>query len=162
MKAPVEDYDECAAEKCSGVQFCVDCALMDHVASKCMENPVSDDFALRCRWTVTTEAPGIAAQNIPAEKDRVLVLHPAKLLALSPPLTVSCGDKQMQTSLEPTTFDQLGRTLISVRWVLAAETKQRPNMTLRELWLELAANPACKQIDVKRPEEWCCTPSLSY
>ena len=73
---------------------------------------------------------------------------------MSLPLTVTCGDKQVQTRLEPTTIDPLGRTLISVHLVLAAERKQRPNLTLRKLWLELATNPACKQIDVKRLEDW--------
>ena len=72
-----------------------------------------------------------------------------------PPLTVTCGDKQVQTSLEPTTFDPAGRTLISVHLVSAAEKKQRPNLTLRELWLELAANHKCKHVGVTRPEEWC-------
>ena len=34
---------------------------------------------------------------------------------------VSCGAKQVQTCLEPTTFDPLGRTLISIHLMLAAE-----------------------------------------
>ena len=139
-KAIVDIYAECVLEKCSGMQCCVNCGMMDHVASQFMQNPVSDDIAFS-RW-VETEAAGIAAQTIPAEGDRVLVQHPAVLPATSPPLTVTCGDKQVQTRLEPTTFDPLGRTLISVHLVLAVEREQRPNLTLRELWLELAANPA--------------------
>ena len=61
----------------------------------------------------------------------------------------------MQTCLEPTKFDPLGRTLKSAHLVLACERQQRPNLTLRELWLDLAANAAYKQIEVKRPDEWC-------
>ena len=115
---------------------------------------MSNDLTFN-RWA-EAGAAGITAQTTPAsEDDRVLVLRPADLPTLSPPLTVTCGDKQVQTSMEPTTFDPQGRTLISVHLVLAAEQKQRPNLTLRELWLELAANPMCKQIDVRRPEEWC-------
>ena len=114
---------------------------------------MSDDLAFS-RWA-DTEAAGVAVQTIPAEDDRVLVLHPAELPTMSPSLTVTCGDKQTQTSLEPTTFVPSGRTLIPVHLVLAAERKQRPDLTLRELWLELAANPKYKQFEVKRPEEWC-------
>ena len=44
---------------------------------------------------------------MPAEDDRVLELRPAELPALNPPLTVTCGEKQVRTSLEPTTFDRL-------------------------------------------------------
>ena len=40
VKATVEDYAECVAEKCSGVEFCVNCVMVDYVASHCMENPV--------------------------------------------------------------------------------------------------------------------------
>ena len=127
--------------------------MADLVASQCREHPVSDDFAFS-RWA-ETEAAGVAAQTIPSEDDRVLVLHPAELPTLTPPLTVTCGDKQVQTSLEPTTFDPLGRTLISVHLVLAAERRRRPDLTLHELWVELAANPKYKQVEVKRPEEWC-------
>ena len=45
--------------------------------------------------------------------------------------------------------------LISVHLVLGAERKRRLSLTLRELWLELVANPNCKEVDKKRPEEWC-------
>ena len=100
-----------------------------------MENPVSDDLASN-RWT-EAEVAGITAQTTPtSEDDRVLELRPADLPTLSPPLTVTCGDKKVQTSMEPTSIDPQGRTLISVHFVLAAERKQRPDLTLRELWLE--------------------------
>ena len=129
--------------------------MTDHVASQCRDNPVSDEFAFS-RWA-ETEAAGIAAQTIPVDDDRVLVLCPAEWEqpATAPSLIVTCGDKQVQTSMEPTTFDPAGRTLISVHLVLAAERKHRPDLTLRKLWVELAANPKYKQIEVARPEDWC-------
>ena len=65
------------------------------------------------------------------------------------------GISKCKKGIEPTSFDPQGRTLISVHLVLAAERKRRPSLTLREQRLELAAIPNCKEIDVKRPEEWC-------
>ena len=153
VKATMEDYAEGVPGKCSGVQFCVNYGKVDRVASPCMENPVSDDIAF-IRWA-ETEAAGIATQTMPAECDRVLVLRPAEPPAMTPTLNVTCGEKQVQTTGKPTTFDPLGRTLISVHLVLAAERKQRTNLTSREMWLELAAKLAYKQIDVSRPDEWC-------
>ena len=149
----MENYAECVAKQFSGVQYCVNCGTTDHVASQCVENPVSDDLAYN-RWA-EAEAAGTTAQAVStAEDDRVLVLRPADQPTSSPPLTVTCEERQVQTSMEPTSFDPQGRTLISVHSVLAAERKRRPCLTLRELWLELAAIPNCKKIDVKRPEEW--------
>ena len=153
VKATMEEHAEGVAERCSGVQFCVECGMVDHVASQCTENPVSDDLAFS-RWA-ETEVPSMATQDIPVSgDDRVLVLRPADIPAMSPSFTVTCDDKQVPTSLEPTSFDPQGRTLISIHLMLAVERKQRPNLTLRELWLKLAANPNFSQIDVKRSEEW--------
>ena len=99
VKATLEDYAKREAEECSGVQFCVNCGMTHHLASQCRDNPVSDEFAFS-RWA-ETEAAGIAAQTVPVDGDRVLVLHPAEREqpAMVPPLTVACGDKQVQTSL---------------------------------------------------------------
>ena len=89
--------------------------MTGHVASQCTENPVRDDFAFS-RWA-ETDAAGVATQTSPAEDDRVLVLHPAEEIMMCPPLTVTCGEKHVHTSLEPTAFDPFGRTLISVHVV---------------------------------------------
>ena len=48
---------------------------------------------------------GVAAQTVPLDDDRVLMLHPAEPPAFHTPLTITCGAKQVQTWLEPTTFD---------------------------------------------------------
>ena len=115
VKATVEEYAECVPEKCSGVQFCVNCGMVDHVASQCLENPVSDNLAHN-RWA-ETEAAGIAAQTTPAsEDDRVLVLRQIDLPTMSPPLTVTCGNKQVQTSLELTTSTQRAERSYLFTW----------------------------------------------
>ena len=54
-----------------GVRFCVNCGLVDHVASQCVEHPVSDDFA-DSRWA-EVEAASAAAHTVPLEDDRVLM-----------------------------------------------------------------------------------------
>ena len=57
---------------------------------------------------------GVAAHTVPLEDDRVLMLHPAEPSAFFTSLTITCGAKQVQTYLEPTTIDPRGRTLISI------------------------------------------------
>ena len=87
-----------------------------------MENPVSNDLAYN-RWA-EPEAVGITTPaDSTAEDGRALLLHPADQPTSSPPLMVTCGEKQVQTSMEPTSFDPQGRTLISIHSVLAAERK---------------------------------------
>ena len=73
---------------------------------------------------------------------------------LNAPLTVTCGTKQVQTSLESTTIDPSGRTILSVHLMLASEQQIRPNLTLEKLKLELASNPAVKKISLPLPKEW--------
>ena len=88
VKATMEEHAEGVAERCSGVQFCVNCGMVDHVASQCKEDPVSDDLAFS-RWAAT-EDPSMAAQDAPASGDhRVLVLRLADLPAMIPPPSLS-------------------------------------------------------------------------
>ena len=56
-------------------------------------------------------------------------LHPTEPPAFHTPLTITCGAKQVQTCLEPTTFDPQGRTLISIHLLLVAEQVRRPTLT---------------------------------
>ena len=62
------------------------------------------------------------------EDDRRLILHPAEQ-----PITVTYGEMQVQTSLEPTTFHPQVRTLISIHLLLAAELQHCPALTLQKL-----------------------------
>ena len=95
-----------------------------------------------------------AAQTAPTLFDRVLLLRPANQPTVLAPLTVTCGTKQVQTSLESTTFDPSGRTILSVHLMLASEQQIRPDLTLEKLKLELASNPAVKKIFLPLPKEW--------
>ena len=86
------------------------------------------------------------------EDDRVLMLHPAEPPAFYTRLTITCGAKQVQTCLEPTTFDPHGRTLISIHLMLAAEQLHRPTLTLAKLWMELSF--LYKRVELPRPKKW--------
>ena len=104
-----------------GIRQCARCGIFDHIDSPCTGNLVIPNEELaHNRWT-EVEMAGVAAQTVPLEDDRVLMLHPAKPSAFHIPLTITCGAKQVQTWLEPTTFDPQGRTLISIHLMLAAE-----------------------------------------
>ena len=135
VKTKTEDIVECVAENCPVVRFCVNCGMIDHVASQCVENPVSDDFAYS-RWA-ETEATGMAARTVPLEDDRVLMLEPAEQPAFYTPLVITCGAKQVQTCFETTTFDLKGCTIISIHLMLSAEQQRRLTITLAKLRSEL-------------------------
>ena len=93
-----------------------------------------------------------AAQTVPLEDDRTLMLYTVDPPAFFTPLTITCGAKQVQTCLEPTTFDLEGRTLISIHLMLAAEQHRRPTLTLAKLWTELAI--LYERTDFPCPKEW--------
>ena len=103
------------------------------------------------RWA-EVESAGVAAQTVPLEDDRVLMQHPAEPPAFYTPLTITCGAKQVQACLEPTTFDPQGRTLISIHLMLAAEQLRRPTLTLAKLWVELQT--LYKRVEIPCPKEW--------
>ena len=111
---------------------------------------LNDELAYN-RWA-EVESAGVAAHTVPLEDDRVLMLHPAELPAFHPPLIVTCGTKQIQTCLEPTTFDPQGRTLISIHLMLAAEQVRRPTLTLAKLWVELSV--LYNRMELPRPKQW--------
>ena len=62
-----------------------------------------------------------AAHIAPADCDRVLMLRPADQTTVNAPLTITCGTKQLQTSLESTTFDRSGQTLLNLHLILTLE-----------------------------------------
>ena len=103
VKTTTEDSVECIAENRSGVRFCVNCGLVDRVASQGVDNPVSDVFDYSRRAEI--EAAGAAAHTVPLEDECALTLLPAEPPAFHTPLSITCGAKQVQTCLELTTFD---------------------------------------------------------
>ena len=67
-------------------------------------------------------------------------------------------EKQVQTSLERTTFDPQGHMVISVHLMLAAEQQHLPTLTLHKIWVELIAQ--YQKTEVPRPKEWYAQGSL--
>ena len=110
----------------------------------------SETFSSRAE----VEEKADAAQNAPTAYYRVLLLRPADQPTVNAPLTVTCGTKQVHTSLESTTFHPSGRTILSVHLMLASEQQIRPDLTLEKMKLELASNPTVKRISLPLPKEW--------
>ena len=82
----------------------------------------------------------------------MLVLHPAEPPDFYTTLTITCGAKQVQTCLEPITFDPQGRTLTSIHLMLAAEQLCRPRLTVAKIWAQLSI--LYKRVELPRPKEW--------
>ena len=154
MKVTAEDVTDGVQEGYSGIRQCSNCGIFDHADAQCGEHSNSpkpnDEFAYN-RWA-EVESAGVAAHTVPLEDDRVLMLHPAEPPAFYTPLTITCSAKQVQTCLEPTTFDPQGRTLISIHLMLAAEQLRRPTLTLAKLWVELSL--LYRRDELPRPKEW--------
>ena len=110
----------------------------------------SETFSSRAE----VEEKADAAQTAPTAYDRVLLLRSADQTTVFAPLTVTCGTKQAQTSLESTTFEPSCRTLLSGHLMLSSEQQIRPDLTLQKLKLESAGNPAVKRISLPMPKEW--------
>ena len=91
------------------------------VASQCVENPVIDDFAYS-RWA-ETDAAGVPAHTVPLEDDRVLMVRPAEQHVLYTPLTVTCGEKRVQTRLHFIIYPfDAGHNAAASSWFVLAET----------------------------------------
>ena len=154
VKVTAEDVTDGVLESYPSIHQCAHCGVYDHVDVPCGEHSQAprpnDDLAYN-RWA-EVESAGVAAHTVPLEDDRVLMLHPAEPQAFHPPLIVTCGTKQIQTCLEPTTFDPQRRTLISIHLMLAAEQVRRPTLTLAKLWVELSV--LYKRMELPRPKQW--------
>ena len=155
VKVTAEDVTEGILEGYPGIRQCTNCGIFDHADVQCGEHSHAakpgDELAYN-RWA-EVEAAGVAAHTVPLEDDRVLMLNlAAEPPAFHTPLTISCGAKQVQTCLEPTTFDPQGRTMISIHLMLAAEQVRRPTLTLAKLWVELSI--LYKRAELPRPKEW--------
>ena len=154
VKVTTEDTTDGILEGHPGIYQCTSCGLFDQAEVQCGEHshaPKPSDELAYNRWA-EVESAGIAAHTVPLEDDRVLMLHPAEPPAFHTPMTFTCGAKQVQTCLEPTTFDPQGRTLISIHLLLAAEQTRRPTLTLAKLWVELSI--LYKRNELPRPKEW--------
>ena len=123
--------------------------MVEHVASQRIENSVGDDFAYN-RWAETV-ATGVATHRLPLENDHVLMLHLAEQPAYHTPLTITGAAKQIQTCLEPTTFDPRGGTIISNHLLFPAEQQRRPTLFLAKLWTKLAI--LYKRAEIPQPKE---------
>ena len=154
VKVTAEDTTDGILEGYPGIYHCTNCGVFDHAGVQCGEHSQTqkpnDEFAYN-RWA-EVESAGVAAHTVPLEDDRVLMLHPAQPPAFHTPLTFTCGAEQVQTCLEPTTFDPQGRTLISIHLLLAAEQVRRPTLTLAKLWVELSI--LYTRVELPRPKEW--------
>ena len=140
VKVTAEDVTDGVLEGYPGIHQCSNCGVFDYADVQCGEHshvPKTGDEPTYKRWP-EVESAGVAAHTVPLEDDRILMLHPAEPPAFHTPLTVTCGAKQVQTCLEPTTFDPQGRTLISIHLMLAAEQVRRTILTLAKLWVELS------------------------
>ena len=154
MKITAEDVTDGVLEGYPGIHQCSNCGVFDHAGVQCGEHshaPKPGDESAYNRWP-EIESAGVAAHTVPLVDDRVLMLHPAEPPAFYTPLTITCGAKQVQICLEPTTFDPQGRTLISIHLMLAAEQVRRPTLTLAKLWVELSI--LYKRVELPRPREW--------
>ena len=154
VKVTAEDTTDEILEGYPGVYQCTNCGIFEHAGVQCGEHSQTqkhnDEFAYnRC---AEVESAGVAAHTVPLEDDRVLMLHPAQPPAFHTPLTFTCGAKQVQTCLEPTTFDPQGLTLISIHLLLAAEQVRRPTLTLAKLSVELSI--LYTRVELPRPKEW--------
>ena len=154
VKVTTEDTTDGILEGHPGIYQCASCGLFDQAEVQCGDHshaPKPNEELAYNRWA-EVESAGIAAHTVPLEDDRVLMLHPAEPPAFHTPMTFTCGAKQVQTCLEPTTFDPQGRTLISIHLLLAAEQTRRPTLTLAKLWVELSI--LYKRNELPRPKEW--------
>ena len=105
MKITAEYVTDGVLENYPGIRQCAHRGIFDHVDSPCVGNPMNpnDEFVYN-RWG-EVEPAVVAAHTKPLEDDRVLMLHSAEPPAYYSPLNITCGAKQVQTCLEPTTFD---------------------------------------------------------
>ena len=69
------------------------------------------------------------------------MIRPAEAAHVATPVTITCGKIQRQRIVEPTTFDQSGRTIKSIRLLQAVEREQRLELTIESLVDEISNNP---------------------
>ena len=116
--------------------FCVNCGHTGHVASDCMmPDNVATEEQVKAAWY----APGTNSTDFRDTEDQVRVISTSEEGGPSRPVVVTCGEKQILTTLEAPAPD-CTETLISIHLLLSAEQRARPNLTLAQLKEELCRN----------------------
>ena len=118
------------------VAFCINCGRTEHSASECMASEqMSHKEQIRAAWY----APSPSQFDGLSQDDQVRVISIAEDGGPSRPVVVTCGEKQVLTTLEAPAPD-CTETLISIHLLLSAEQKSRPTLTLSQLKEELCRN----------------------
>ena len=108
------------------VAFCVNCGRTEHSASECMApERMSHEEQIRAAWY----APAPSQFDGLDQDDQVRVISVAEAGGPSRPVVITCGEKQVLTTLEAPA-PKYTETLISIHLLLSAEQKSRPALTL--------------------------------
>ena len=107
-----------------------------NTASECMvPGNAATEEQVKAAWY----APVANSADIIDTDDQIRVISISEEGGPSRPVVVTCGEKQILTTLEAPAPD-CTETLISIHLVLSAEQKARPNLTLAQLKEELCRN----------------------
>ena len=108
----------------------------DNTASECMvPGNAATEEQVKAAWY----APVANSADIIDTDDQIRVISISEEGGPSRPVVVTCGEKQILTTLEAPAPD-CTETLISIHLLLSAEQKARPNLTLAQLKEELCRN----------------------
>ena len=109
--------------------FCVNCGHTGHVASDCMlpENAETEE-QVQAVWY----APVTSSADFADTEDQIRVISTSEEGGPSRPVVVTCGEKQLLTTLEAPAPNCI-KTLISIHLLLSAEQKARPDLALAQL-----------------------------
>ena len=107
-----------------------------NTASECM---VPGNAATEEQVKASWYAPVANSADIIDTDDQIRVISISEEGGPSRPVVVTCGEKQILTTLEAPAPD-CTETLISIHLLLSAEQKARPNLTLAQLKEELCRN----------------------
>ena len=106
--------------------FCSNRGRTGHVASDCImpENAATEE-KVQAAWYAPVTSPADFADT----EDQIRVISTSEEGDTSRPVVVTCGEKQILTTLEASAPD-CTETLISIHLLLSAEQKARRNLTL--------------------------------
>ena len=98
VKITAEDVTDGILDNHPGIRQCAHRGIFDHVDSPCTGNLVIPNEELAHNRWAEVESAGVAAQTVPLEDDRVLMLHPAEPPAFYTPLTITCSPNLPRTN----------------------------------------------------------------